>query len=198
VQLLRSRPHLLALGAVGFLSLLAHSSLPITYVLYTTYRYHWSQRTVGLVLAIAGAASVVVQGGLVGRIVAAIGERRALTIGLASGAASMVVYALAPTGIIFVAGIVFTALYGLTTPSLQSVMTSRVAPTEQGQLQGANGSLNGVASMIAPLLFTQTFALAIGRFHHLGVPGAPFLVASALFAAALIVARRATRVERVV
>jgi len=159
VQLLRSRPHLLALGVVGFLSLLAHSSLPITYVLYTTYRYHWSQRTVGLVLAIAGAASVVVQGGLVGRIVAAIGERRALTIGLASGAASMVVYALAPTGIIFVAGIVFTALYGLTTPSLQSVMTSRVAPTEQGQLQGANGSLNGVASMIAPLLFTQTFAL---------------------------------------
>ena len=40
-------------------------------------------------------------------------------------------------------------------------MTPRVGPSEQGQLQGANGSMSGIAGMIGPLLFTQTFSAAI-------------------------------------
>ena len=57
-------------------------------------------------------------------------------------------------------------------------MTRRVGPSEQGQLQGANGSLNGIANMIAPILFTQIFAFAVGRYRAANVPGAPFLLAS--------------------
>ena len=166
IQLLRSRPQLFRLGSAGFLSMLAHDSLPITFVLYTTYLYHWDQRTIGLVLAAVGVMSIVVQGGLVGRLVAALGERRALAVGFASGAVGMTVYGLAPTGRIFVLGVAMTALYGLAGPSLQSLMTSRVGPAEQGQLQGAVGSLNGIANMIAPVLFTQVFALAIGPFQR--------------------------------
>jgi MFS transporter, DHA1 family, tetracycline resistance protein len=192
IQLLRSRPRLLALGSTNFLSMVAHNSLPIIFVLYTTYRYQWDQRTIGLVLAGVGALSIVVQGGLVGRIVAVLGERRSLALGLLSGLAGMVVYAFAPTGRLFVAGIAMTALYGLTQPSLQSLMTRIVGPSEQGQLQGANGSLNGIASMIAPILFTQAFALAIGRFRDLQLPGLPFIVAAAFFAAALAVSWRAS------
>ena len=191
VQLLRSRPHLLALGAAGFLSMLAFDSLPITFVLYTTYRYHWDQRTIGLVLAAAGLMAIAVQGGLVGRLVAALGERRALAIGFVSGASAMIVYGVAPTGRIFLAGLMMTALSGLAKPSLQSLMTQLVGPTEQGQLQGANGSINGIASMIAPILFTQAFALAIGRFHDLSLPGAPFLLAAGFLVGALVVAWRA-------
>jgi len=192
IQLLRSRPHLLALGTAGFLSMLAHDSLPITFVLYTSYRYGWGQRTIGLVLALVGLMSIVVQGGLVGRIVGALGERRSLAIGLASGAVGMIVYGLAPTGRLFLAGIAMTALYGLSHPSLQSLMTRRVGPSEQGQLQGANGSLNGIASMIAPILFTQAFALAIGPFRDFNLAGAPFLLAALLLIAAVAVALRAT------
>lgn len=192
IQLLRSHPRLLALGSAGFLSMLAHDSLPITFVLYTTYRYNWDQKTIGLVLAMVGLMSIVVQGGLVGRIVAALGERRSLAAGFVSGAIGMVVYGLAPTGPLFLLGIAMTALYGLSHPSLQSLMTRRVGPSEQGQLQGANGSLNGIASMIAPILFTQAFALAIGRFRDVNLPGAPFLLAALLLVAALAVGWRAT------
>jgi DHA1 family tetracycline resistance protein-like MFS transporter len=70
-----------------------------------------------------------------------------------------------------------------------------VGPTAQGQLQGAVGSLNGIANMIAPVLFTQVFALAIGRFQNRHVPGAPFLLAAALLLAALTVAIRATEAK---
>jgi MFS transporter, DHA1 family, tetracycline resistance protein len=191
-QLLRSHPRLPALGSAFFLAILAHDSMPITFVLYTTHRYQWSQKTIGLVLALVGLLSIVVQGGLVGRIVAAIGERRSLAIGLGAGAAGMMIFALAPTGGVFLLGIALTALYGLTHPSLQSVMTRAVGHSQQGQLQGANGSINGVAAIIAPVLFTQAFALAIGRFRALHQPGAPFLVAAVLLVAALAVAWRAT------
>jgi MFS transporter, DHA1 family, tetracycline resistance protein len=191
-RMLRSRPQLFALGAASFLSMLAHDSLPTTFVLYTSYRYEWGQRMVGLVLAMVGALMVVVQGGLVGRMVAWLGERKAMGTGFLGGAVGMSVYALAPTGMAFLVGLPFTAIYGLATPSLQSIMTSSVGDDEQGQLQGALGSMNGVANMIAPVLFTTIFAEAVGRFRDWHVVGAPFLLAGLLLAGALFVGWRVT------
>ncbi len=191
-RMLRSRPRLLALGSASFLSMLAHDSAPTTFVLYSQYRYHWTEKTIGLVIGLVGLASLVVQGGLVGRMVAWLGERKAMATGFLSGAAGMTVYALAPTGALFLCGLPFTALYGLATPSLQSVMTSRVGADEQGQLQGAIGSLNGVANMIAPVLFTGIFAAAVGRFRDWLLIGAPFLLAAGLLAAAFVVGWRVT------
>jgi len=189
-RMLRSRPYLLALGAASFLSMLAHDSAPTTFVLYSQYRYQWTERTIGLVIGLVGAASLLVQAGLVGRIVEWLGERKAMATGFLCGAAAMTVYAIAPTGRVFLFGLPLTALYGLATPSLQSIMTSRVSANEQGQLQGAIGSLNGVANMIAPLLFTGIFAEAVGRFRDWQLVGAPFLLAACLLVAACLVGWR--------
>jgi DHA1 family tetracycline resistance protein-like MFS transporter len=191
-RMLRSHSQLLALGAAGFLSMLAHDSAPTTFVLYSQYRYQWTERTIGLVIGLVGAAALVVQGGLVGRMVEALGERKAMATGFLCGAIGMAVYALAPTGRIFLFGLPFTAFYGLATPSLQSVMTSRVSGSEQGQLQGAIGSLNGVANMMAPVLFTSIFAEAVGRFRAWNLVGAPFALASVLLVAAFVVGWRVT------
>ena len=191
-RMLRSRPYLLALGTASFLSMLAHDSAPTTFVLYSQYRYQWSERTIGLVIGVVGAAALVVQGGLVGRMVSWLGERRAMATGFACGAAGMAIYALAPTGAWFLCGLPFTALYGLAAPSLQSIMTSRVGADEQGQLQGAIGSINGVANMIAPVLFTGIFAEAVGRFRDWRLVGAPFLLAALLLLCACGVGWRVT------
>ena len=193
IQLLRSRPQLFALGCAGLLSMLAHDSLPITAVIYMQYRFQWTQLQIGLALAMVGVMSVVVQGGLVGRIVSALGERRSLALGLACGAIGMIVYALAPNGTIFLMGIAMTALYGLANPSLQSLMTRRVGPTEQGQLQGANGSLNGIAAMTAPSICTWAFAMGISPAVNL--PGIPFLLAACFLIAAMVVSWMATGSE---
>jgi MFS transporter, DHA1 family, tetracycline resistance protein len=60
-------------------------------------------------------------------------------------------------------------------------------------LQGALGSLQGVAGMIGPLLFTQVFAFALHSDGALHLPGAPYMLAAVLVALALYVAMRATR-----
>jgi MFS transporter, DHA1 family, tetracycline resistance protein len=197
LQMLRARPLLLALASAGFLSMLAHDSLPTTFVLYANYRYHWDERAIGLVLGAFGVTALIVQGGLVGRLVALLGERKALAVGFLSGATGMAVYGFAPTGAWFMLGVPGSALYGLSNPALQSLMTREVGPSEQGQLQGANGSMNGIANMTAPILFTQIFALAIGRYKNLNLPGAPFILGALLLVGAFVVGWRVTAGEEI-
>jgi DHA1 family tetracycline resistance protein-like MFS transporter len=69
-------------------------------------------------------------------------------------------------------------------------MTQLVAPDQQGQLQGATASVQSVSQLLGPFLFTLTFAYFIGEKAPLKLPGAPFLLASALLLLALVIAAR--------
>jgi len=70
----------------------------------------------------------------------------------------------------------------------QALMTSRMRPEEQGQLQGANSSLTAIAGIFGPIAFTHVFSALIGP-----LPGAPFLLAAALMLASCAIAWAATR-----
>jgi len=193
--LLRSHPKLFALAAACFLNYLAHDVQPSTFVLYTTYRYAWDQRTVGLVLALVGVCSVIVGGALVQPIVTRFGERWTLLGGLAAGAIGFALYGAAPTSALFACGIPVVALWGVTFPAAQGLMTRLVLASEQGQLQGAVTSLRGIAGLVAPGLFTQVFAMFIDRLRDWRLPGAPFLLASLLVVGSMALAWRVTRPE---
>jgi DHA1 family tetracycline resistance protein-like MFS transporter len=195
LALLRGYPQLLGLATVSFLQNLAHVVLPSVFVLYASYRYDWDERAVGLTLAAVGVCSAVVQGGLVRPIVARAGERRAMLLGLACGAIGFAIYGAASTGALFCIGIPVMSLWGLTGPSIQALMTRRVDAREQGRLQGALSSLQGVAGLIGPGIFTQSFARAIGAGHGWQVPGAPFLLAALLLVGGMIAGLRATRAD---
>jgi DHA1 family tetracycline resistance protein-like MFS transporter len=193
LTLLRSHPELLGLAGVTFLASVAHEALPSTFVLYAIHRYGWDAGTVGLTLAGVGVCSMIVSGGLVRPVVAHFGDRFALLTGLLCGAAGFVIYALARTGVMFWFGIPVMSLWGMSDPAAQSIMTRRVKPTEQGQLQGAASSLKGIAWLLGAGLFPLTFATFIGPRSDLHLPGAPFLLAALLLLAAMGVAWRVTR-----
>jgi DHA1 family tetracycline resistance protein-like MFS transporter len=193
LRLLRSHPELFGLAAVLFLMQLSHVVFPAVTVLYMGYRYGWGEMAVGLVLAAVGVASMIVQGGLIRPVVKRLGERRALGAGLAFGAAGMAIYGLAPNGAAFLAGIPVMALWGFAGPSAQSLMSQRVDPAEQGQLQGAVSAMQAITGMIGPGLFTQAFAQAIRPGEGLHVPGMPFLLAAAMLLAAGLIAWAVTR-----
>ncbi len=178
------------LGTAGFFAYVAHDALPTMFVLYTDYRYGWDARAVGLALALVGVSSMIVQGLVVGRVVRALGEARALATGLLVGTMGLAIFALAPTSPLFVVGIPVWAFFGLTSPSLQGLMSRLVGSYEQGRLQGALASVHAIGSLAAPVLFTQTFAAAVGALAELRLPGAPFLLGSALLLTALAFASR--------
>lgn len=189
VRLLRSHPELLGMAAALLMMGLAHEALPNTFVLYADQRYGWSEVQVGLALAAIGVGSVIVSMLLVKPLVRRLGERRAAIAGLGCGILGFIVFALAPTGGLFLTGIAFVALWGIANPSFQSLMSHRVDPTEQGQLQGALGSMRALTGMVGPILFTQVFAAAVGT-QHVPLLGAPFMLSAALLAVALAIGLR--------
>jgi DHA1 family tetracycline resistance protein-like MFS transporter len=193
LALLRSHAELFGLAFVNFLGNLAHAVLPSISVLYMLYRYGSNERIVGLTLAGVGFASIIVQGAVVGPVTKRIGERAALMLGLAFGVAGFLVFALAKTDAEFWIGIPLLALWGLESPACMALMSRLVGGSEQGRLQGANSSVNGIANLFGPALFTQTFAFAIGAGRDWQLPGAPFLIATLLLALAGILALWVTR-----
>jgi len=179
----RSRP-LIGLALVNFLDQVAHVVYPSTFVLYASYRYNWDTRTIGLTLTAVGVFSMIVQGGLVRPAIKYMGEKTTLIFGLVCGIIGFAGYGLAPTGIWFWSFMPLASLWGLSSPPLQGMMSQQVDGTEQGKLQGANTSVNGIAQLIGPSIFTLAFSSAVSAGT---MPGVPFLIASALVGGALLV-----------
>ena len=187
LRLLRSREGLLRLSGIYFLSQIGQMVWPSVFVLYTGYRYGWTPSMVGLNMMAGGLLGVGVQSFLVGPVIRRFGEKGALVGGSAAAVIAFIWYGSAPTGFAYLCGMPISCLGGLIIPGLQGLMTRRVGPSEQGQLQGANQSLAGIASVVGPPLFGLSFASAL-RHPLWHLPGLPMLLAAATTAGCLLLA----------
>lgn len=178
---------------VNFVNFLAFQVLPTVYVLYAGYRYGWGTTLVGLALAVVGACNIIVQGLLVRRVVGRFGERSALLIGLISGTAGFIVWGLSPNPLVFMLAIILYAPIGFVQPAVQGLMTRKVGPSEQGALQGINGSVLALTGIIGPLIFGSLFGYFISPQAPFNLPGAPFLLSALLMVVSIFIALKATR-----
>jgi len=186
--LLLSHTELLGLAAVNFLGYVAHEVYATVFVLYVAYRYGWGEMAIGGSLAVVGIASMIIMAGVIGPVVKRFGERRTLFAGLLLGALGFALFGWAPVGWLFMLAIPINCLWALAGPPSQSMMTQRVSASEQGQLQGAIGSVRSVAMIVGPSIFSVTFAFFIAPGRPLHLPGAPWYLAALLLIAALAVA----------
>ena len=190
--LLRSHSELWKLATLQFLAYVSHEVFVI-WALYAIYRYEWSSGMIGASLAIVGIFTAAISGGLTGRIVGWLGERRTLYIGQFFGAVGMLIAGLARTSAVYIASIPIISMWNISFPAAQGMMTHRVSEREQGELQGAIQSLRSIAFVIGPFLFSGIFAWFINPKHPFHVPGAPYYLAAALLFTAMLLA---TRVEQ--
>ncbi len=197
LKLLRSHHELWGLAGVNGLYWFAHYVLPSTFVLYAGFRFDWGTLMVGYMLVAVGVAGITMQGFLIKPIIKRIGEHNAIYVGLIGGALAFVIYGFAPTGEWMWLGIPFGALMGLFQPSLQALMTRHVSAQEQGLLQGANSSVFGIMGMVAPPVFTQTFAFFIAPTTVVHLPGAAMWLAGFFCIIAALLAFRVLRRESV-
>lgn len=193
LKLLRSHPELATLALATVLMALAHEALPNMFVMYADYRFQWDIKTAGYALAAVGICSGVVQGGLVGPMVKRFGEQACMYLGLMFGVIGFVLLGMAYTGAMFMAGIPFIAMWGLAGPSMQSQMSRRVSSVEQGQLQGAIGSIRGITGMIGPIIVTGTFSITAGSRAFIEAPGTVYYLAAAFVVATLLLVWRTTQ-----
>ena len=192
VKMLREYPHIWGLVAVVFLANFAHYVYPSTFVLFADAAYGWKEEQAGYVLAVVGVLSVIVNVLLIGRVVKALGERRALMFGLACGTLGFLVYGLAGTGWMFMLGLPISALWAIAAPATQALITRQVPADAQGRIQGSMSSLVSLAGIFAPAVFAGAFGFFIGPHAPLRLPGVAFLVAALMLAIAAFVAWRFT------
>ena len=192
LKLLRSYPQVFGLAAVVFIANLAHYVYPSVFVLFADYRYGWGQKEVGYVLAGVGVLSVIVNVLLVGRVVKALGERRAVLFGLLCGTVGFTVYGLAGQGWIFLLGLPISALWAIAAPATQALITRQVGADAQGRIQGALTSLVSLAGIAGPALFAGSFGWFVSERAAVPLPGIPFVIAGLLLLVAAFVAWRFT------
>ena len=135
-------------------------------VLYTADRYGWTPLQFGALVTLLAALGLLAQGLLAGRLAARWGDRRTLIVGLSLQAAGVAAMGLAPASVLFVAATLPAMLGSVARPALQSLMSARVGPDEQGRLQGAMAAVGGLTSVAAPILSTQLYAWTLGRPEH--------------------------------
>jgi DHA1 family tetracycline resistance protein-like MFS transporter len=183
--LLRSHGELVDLAAVNFLVYFAYHLFSAVYVLYANHRFGFSPTEIGLLMAMMGLLDLPVQGWLVGKTVARFGDRMTMVIGLAAGAAGLLMMGLAPNKWIFALALLPSALWALATPTLMALMSQRVSDKDQGRLQGANTSIGSIAGIASPLFFGWLYSVT-----SLSLPFLSFAVAAAVMVAAALIGGR--------
>jgi DHA1 family tetracycline resistance protein-like MFS transporter len=176
------------LVAVIAVANLAQFILHSTWVLYTDFRFGWGPRETGLSLFAVGMMAAVVQGGLLGRLIKVMGERRLVIAGLASGTLAYVAYGLTTAGWMIYVVIVVNLLAFAVGPALSAIVSKAADPSEQGLAMGSLTSLSALMAVLAPFLgaplLAQVSHLPAGDWRI----GAPFFMSAALAFVALLLA----------
>jgi MFS transporter, DHA1 family, tetracycline resistance protein len=190
LRLLRSHHELWGLTWVNFITYVGHEVLPNVWVIYCIAAFGWSTGSIGLTLALVGTVSAVNQATMIGPVVKRLGERRTLLASLALAAVGLALMGTNNGMLALVAAVVISL--PMYQASSQALLTRRVGPQAQGELQGALGSVRGISMLIGPSLFTLTFAQFAGPWRSLGLIGAPWFLAAFLYAGSLLLAWRVT------
>ncbi len=163
----------------------ALGTLQSSFVLANQLRLGWGEKENGLALAVVGIGSALVQGLLVRRLVPALGERRAALIGYSLSAAAYIAFAFAWNPAVLFIGVALQALGAISGPAVQALLSARAGADQQGGIQGALASVQGLTAIVAPLAAGWVFSIFANPASGEYFPGAPFLMAALAYLCAV-------------
>ncbi|HQW67579.1 MAG TPA: MFS transporter [Gemmatimonadales bacterium] len=176
---------------VLFLATLAFSVMYVVFPLYGEARFGASRSTVGYWFAFVGLATAIVQGGLLGRLVARFGEAGVARLGALLMAVGFVLVppageAAAPGALFYGALTLLGAGFGMAGPSMIGLASRRAAATVQGRTLGVTQSASSLARIVGPIV--------AGLVMQASSDGGAFQFSALMAAVALVVA--ATTLKR--
>ncbi len=158
-QLIRSlkQPRLGFVIGIYFFFVVAFSIMTTSFSLYAMFRFGYDAQHTGYLFAYVGVISVIVQGGLIGKLVKRFGELPLVLVGALCFALSLLaVPFVGPTagGLLglLIGGGVFALGNSLATPALNSLASKTVGPAEQGTVLGVMQSAASLARAVGPSL----------------------------------------------
>lgn len=139
--------------SVDFLYWMAFAMFQTTFALFGERRFGFGVIQIGYLMSGFGVLGVIVQVGLIGRLVAAFGEKRVLLGGLTSAAIGIGSAAAASSVPMFALALLPVALgMGLCNPSLASLLSRSAGEHDQGRVQGTAGALESLGRTLGPVL----------------------------------------------
>lgn len=168
---------------IYFLAISSFSAMTALLALFLDRRFGLNAQDMGYVFALAGGATVVVRGVLLGKLVRRFGEKSVVRLGAAALAGSMVGMAVIPT-VMWVGLMVPLWAFGAGTmfPALASLVSLATDSHSQGSVLGGSQVVGGLGRVIGPLwggLLFQSW-----RFDS------PFWIGAVLVAVAWVLAAR--------
>lgn len=172
----------IAFGIIGVLFLynMGHHALPAVWTFWGIEKFDWTPREIGYSLGFIGILMVFSQGYLIRIVIPALGMRWAGLVGLSFTITAFLGYALSQTPTMAYMFMIAGALGGLAGPAMSGIASSQVGPAQQGELQGAIGSVGSLTNIISPLMMTTVFGIYTAPDAPLYFPGAPFILAAIL------------------
>ena len=193
--LFRRYPVLGKLAFSFFLIYMAAQSVQGNWNFFTIYRFHWTEKLVGISLAIVGLLVGLVQAGLTRIVNPKLGDERSIYIGLTLYTIGLVLFAFATQSWMMFAFLIPYCLGGIAGPALQSVLAGHVPPNEQGELQGALTSVMCLTTILGPPLMNNLFTYFTTK-APIHFPGASFLLGAVFMLGSIMVAWITLRKER--
>ena len=173
--------------AVFFLYVGSHA-VQSNWSYFTMYRLHWDEKMVGISLGIIGVLVGLVQGVLIRWVNPKLGNEKSIYVGMALYSIGMFLFASVTQSWMMFVFLVPYCLGGIAGPALQSVISSKVLPNEQGEIQGTLASLMSASLIVGPPLMSSTFYY----FTHADAPiqfaGAPFVLGGIFMVLSSIIA----------
>jgi DHA1 family tetracycline resistance protein-like MFS transporter len=151
------QPRLAFVLTIYFLFVVAFSIMTTSFSLYTMFRFGYDAQHTGYLFAYVGLIAVVIQGGLIGRLVKRFGELPLVIFGALCFAKSLfevpfVGPAAGGLAALLVGGGVFSMGNSLATPALTSLASKSVGAAEQGTVLGVTQSVASLARAVGPFL----------------------------------------------
>jgi MFS family permease len=170
---------------VAFAAMVAFSSFEATFALFGQHRLGFGISSAAAVFTAVGLVIVVVQGGLVHPVVAALGEGRTLLVGLVANGLGLVLLAECHGwGLAGPALLGLTVGQGLVQTTMSSALADRSDPTQRGQVLGVQQSASALARVIGPALGGALLGTQASGWPYLG--GAALTAAAAVAVAAAV------------
>jgi len=122
------------------------------FALFAAHRLGYGTTDVARLMAYAGFLGVILQGGLIGRLVKMFGESKLLLAGFAFMSLSCVAYGFGFSFAMMIFATTLMAGSGMIRPVVSSLISQRAGRHEQGVVIGLTQSLASVAQIIGPIL----------------------------------------------
>src|SRR6476620_9963256 len=179
------QPRLGFVLTIYFLFIVAFSIMTTSFSLYTMFRFGYDAQHTGYLFAYVGLIAVIIQGGLIGRLVKRFGELPLVIVGALCFAISLFAVPFvgpAAGGLagLLIGGGVFSMGNSLATPALTSLASKSVGPAQQGTVLGVTQSVASLARAVGPSI--AAFLIA-SQVPQRGADGQPhFMSDHSLFA----------------